>query len=73
MAMILLLILAHPRKIAIAVSPLKLLRQTHVNVITVLIAGLNARKGEELNSSGVRTNQINEDVPDNKELWNDIA
>ncbi|EIW75800.1 P-loop containing nucleoside triphosphate hydrolase protein [Coniophora puteana RWD-64-598 SS2] len=58
MAMILPLVLAHPRKIAITVSPLKLLQQNHV---------------EEFNSYGVRTIQINEDTPDNKELWNDIA
>ncbi|EIW73765.1 hypothetical protein CONPUDRAFT_160742 [Coniophora puteana RWD-64-598 SS2] len=58
MAMILPLLLGDQSKIAITISPLKLLQKNHVH---------------EFEQYGIKTIQINEDTPDDKNLWKDIA
>ncbi|EIW83201.1 P-loop containing nucleoside triphosphate hydrolase protein [Coniophora puteana RWD-64-598 SS2] len=58
MTMILPLLLSpQPSKIALTISPMKLLQQNHV---------------EEFNRMGIPSIQINEDTPDDKELWKRI-
>ncbi|EIW80150.1 P-loop containing nucleoside triphosphate hydrolase protein [Coniophora puteana RWD-64-598 SS2] len=58
MAMVLPLLLGDQSKIAITISPLKLLQKNHVH---------------EFEQYGIKTVQINEDTPDDKNLWKDIA
>ncbi|EIW77908.1 P-loop containing nucleoside triphosphate hydrolase protein [Coniophora puteana RWD-64-598 SS2] len=57
MCMILPLILGNQSKIALTVSPLKLLQKNHV---------------EDFNRAGIPSIQINEDTPNDRELWKKI-